>query len=368
MARAYHEVAAELRKRIESGHYGPKMPLPSERALEEEFDIHRATVRRALSLLVSEGLIVRNPGQRAYANLNHPPRGGSIGLFAAEPSNRFARSLIANGISEVLEERHSSLRLMWSNYRPFQLNLPHREEDVFPADKLSGLVLWPPYIVAVDRLIAARRLMPVTLVDVRVPGFESDFVGFKDMDAGYEAAKHLYEMGHRRMAFIGDIVPETVQYRRFGFLRFCQDAGIEPDWEFGAFGGSVLSKPEALQRSLPLSLKKALTGLPRAEWPTAALCANDETAADMMAYLSQKGLRVPQDLALVGFGGDQPGLLNALGLTTMEQPYEQVGHAAANMILSRIESHHHDRNFQEVRLPMKLIVRSSCGHVPTPAR
>lgn len=352
MGRAYLDVAAELRKRIESGAYAPRTALPSERKLVGEFGIHRATVRRAVSHLVSQGLVSRAPGKRAFIEKTARPSSSQIGLFAAAPSDPFARSLIANGVSDTLRERQSSLQLLWSNYHRFEVEaVPHEEEDIsVPTEQLAALMLWPPTVVAFERLMLARKRMPVVMLDRRAPGFESDFVGFKDFEGGYEAARHLYQVGHRKLAFIGEATYETSLNRRLGFERFCWEAGVEPLW------GWVFHEYES---ELPAVMEKAWMTMPKAEWPTAAVCTNDETAARMMARLSSFGLSVPEDLALVGFGGAQAALLSALGLTTMEQPYIGIGKAATEIALNRVDG---DRSeYRDVRLPMELRVRTSCG-------
>jgi DNA-binding LacI/PurR family transcriptional regulator len=275
-----------------------------------------------------------------------------IGLFAAAPSDPFARSLIANGVSDTLRERQSSMQLLWSNYHRFEVEaIPHEEEDIsVPTEQLAALMLWPPKVVAFERLLVARKRMPVVMLDRRAPGFESDFVGFRDFEAGYEAARHLFEVGHRKIAFIGEATYETSLNRRLGFERFCWEAGLEPLW------GWAFHEYEA---PIPSIIEKAWMSMPKTQWPTAAVCTNDETAARMMARLSSYGLSVPEDLALVGFGGAQMALLSALGLTTMEQPYIEIGKAATEIVLNRVDGDRSD--YVEVRLPMVLRVRTSCG-------
>jgi DNA-binding LacI/PurR family transcriptional regulator len=91
------------------------------------------------------------------------------------------------------------------------------------------------------------------------------------------------------------------------------------------------------------------------------VCANDIVAADMIASLGVLGIKVPDDLALIGFSNSQPALLNALGLTTMSQPYEQMGREAMALLLDRHARWLQRIPVREVRLPMRLVVRSSCG-------
>ncbi len=309
-------------------------------------------MRRAVGLLVSQGLVSHVRGQRAIVEAGSRTRLNHLGLFAAAPSDPYARSLIANGVSDVLREEQSPLQLLWSNYHRFEMEAgPTEEDDIgVPTEHFAALMLWPPKVVAWDRLIRARAQMPVVILDRRVPGFESDFVGFQDFEGGYAAAKHLYEVGHRKLAFVGEAMYETSVNRRLGFERFCFEAGIEPLWGWAMYGNDI---------PIPQELEDAWMGLRKSEWPTAAVCINDETAARMIARLSTHGMSVPGDLGLVGFGGAQMALLTALGLTTMEQPYSEIGRRGARIVLDRVDG---DRSEAAViRLPMVLKVRSSCG-------
>lgn len=349
MLRTYRDVAAEIRRRIESGHYPPDRPLPSERDLGEAFGIHRATLRRALAGLEKEGVVRRSPGDRPYPCPPRRPIVGSIGFCATDRDDPFARSLVANGIVDELRTRGSSLRLIWSDDHAF------RPDEPFSPDlgSLAGLVLWPPGFTDVDRLKTLRRSMPTVLVDAPVVGYESDFVGFLDEEAGYEAARHLYEQGHRRIAFVGLEHVITTRYRHQGLRRFQREAGLE------AMAGH---EPLVYVDRMPTSAVDAYFKRPLGERPTAFLCENDETAANLMPHLTERGLRIPDDIALMGFGGAQPVLLSALGMTTMEQPYIEVGRQAARLLLARLEDSN-DGPHQEIRLPMRLRVRASSGGV-----
>jgi GntR family transcriptional regulator of arabinose operon len=348
MHRTFTDVASELRRRIESGQYPPDQPLPAERSLGDEFGVHRATLRRALARLEEEGTVRRLPGERPYPVAKIRGLEGSIGLYATD-EDPFSRSLIASGIVEMLREQGSNLRLVWSDDHAFRPGQPLSPET----RSLVGLVLWPPNMTDVARLRELRRAMPTVIVDAPVGGYESDFVGFDDETAGYEAAAHLYEQGHRRIAFVGPLQIETARYRRRGCFRLLREKGHEPVRGFEAFG---------YVERIPTAVVDCYLGLPESERPTAFLCENDETAALIMPQLVARGLRVPEDVAVMGFGGAQPVILNALGLTTMEQPFAELGRAAARLLLSRIEFGP-EAPAREVRLPMKLVERRSSQRI-----
>lgn len=340
MSVTFATIAAEIRRRIDSGEYPEGKPLPAERVLGAELKVHRATLRRALARLESEGIIFREPGERPYPVQRRPRIEGSIGLFAATYNDPYARSLIANGIAAVLRERGSRLRLVWTDNHAFAAG----EHDDPSVDSLLGLVVWPPTLTDLGKLRAVRKAVPVVLVDRQVAGFEADFVGFQDFEGGYAVTKHLYELGHRRIAFVGLADVETSIARLLGYDTFCHDAGLEP-----CRGYEALVRIE----TLPAEVRAAYLSIPKDRRPTALVCENDETAARLIPHLVEAGIRVPGDIALVGFGGAQPVLLEALGLTTMVQPFVEVGREAARILLDRLETAGSPSRIEK-RLPMAL--------------
>lgn len=342
------EVAAKIRQRIEAGEYTSDRPLPAERVLSEAFDVHRATLRRAIVSLEASGHVRRAPGERPYPLPLARALEGTIGLYATD-EDVYSRSLIATGVVEALRERGSALRLVWSDDRPFQTGEPFSPE----IRSHVGMILWPPALTDADRLRELRESMPTVIVDAPVSGYESDFVGFDDEAGGYEAARHLVESGHRALAFVGPLQVVTARYRRHGFLRLLHERGLEPVGGYESL---------AYADRLPGSVLDAFLDVRRPGRPTAFVCENDETAALLMPHLAARGLRVPEDFAFIGFGGVQSILLDALGLSTMDQPFIEVGRKAASLLLGRLSGE--GREAERVRLPMRLRVRASSGLSP----
>jgi len=173
----------------------------------------------------------------------------------------------------------------------------------------------------------AERL-PLVLVDRLVPGVRTDFVGVDNFGAMHAATRHLLELGHRRLLYITNAEPiHTVQDRLNGFRQALQEIARPPlsehivtaiaDWsvaEWPVFDGFF--RQAADQR------------------PTAILCVNDYTAALAYGRLRTLGLSVPKDVSLCGFDDVIPLLPNGIGLTTMAQPFEQIGRSAAERILA----------------------------------
>lgn len=357
----YPELADAIRRRIESGEYAAGTYLPSQRALADEFQVNRRTVIRGISVLASQGWLQSHSTRGSIVVVRDEKAVGGIGLCldsalpaALRAVDSGSSSMIANGISRRLSEEGRARTLTWCDPRADQA-VPG--PAVARQMGFAGLAIWPTLPTtpgAEQRLRVLRSVMPIVLMDRRVPGLETDFVGFDDYDAGRQLAQHLLGLGHERFAFIGWSIPETVHHRLEGASAVLRAEGIplSPSSTF-------LTREDGTGEEW----FEALIALdPR---PTAVICANDLIAVSLMGWLTQRGLRVPQDLAVVGVGNSVGPMLDTLGLTTIHLPHEDAGYEVANLLLNRLGTHESRQTPPcERRLPVRLIVRRSCGADP----
>lgn len=346
----YREVADDLRERVRKQTYAPGQRLPSERDLTREFAVQRGTLRRALELLEEEGLILRDAQRGTFVRGLHRIDRGRIALCIGRSSDTDAPNLIVRGMAQSL--RHFRNVEVIRREHPLS---PGRIESVTPTPEdavregLSGVALYPLPSGETERIRTLARRVPVVLVDVRLPGLDIDFVGFDDYAAGRTLASHLLAQGHRRISFFGSTASETSAHRFSGLADTLAEHGLKTMWPFAVSGGGLVHWPKHLVSAL---FTDGLT-----EIPTAIVCSNDQIAIRTLNLLHTIGLRVPQDICVTGFGNSQPEYLDALGLTTMEQPYEAVGETAATLLVERAPI----GQSREIRLPMRLVVRRSCA-------
>lgn len=351
----YREVADDLRERVRNQTYAPGQRLPSERDLTLEFAVQRGTLRRALELLEEEGLILRDAQRGTFVRGLHRIDRGRIALCIGRASDSDAPNLIVRGMAHAL--RHFPNVEVLRREHPLT---PGRIESVTPTPEdavregLSGVALYPLPSGETERIRALTKRVPVVLLDVRLPGLEIDFVGFDDYSGGRTIASHLLAQGHRRIAFFGSTASETSSLRFHGVADTLAEHGLKLMWPFTVTGGGLAHWPKHLVRAL---FTDGLT-----ELPTAIVCTNDQIAVRTMNLLHSIGLQVPRDISITGFGNSQPEYLDALGLTTMEQPYEAIGETAGTLLVERAPI----GQPREIRLPMHLVARRSCALGGTP--
>jgi DNA-binding LacI/PurR family transcriptional regulator len=180
----------------------------------------------------------------------------------------------------------------------------------------------------------------------------------RNREAARTLGEHLVSLGHLRFAFLGGPEKSADAVERLTGLREGLGAReLEIDSEHVLFGDSF-------PRRGAVAYAEQWLGLPRASAPTAVMCGNDTIAIEFMRAILQHGVRVPEEVSVVGFDGVPEGALYWPGLTTAKQPSQALGNAACEALMQMImspETPAPDR----VDLPAELIVRESSGPAKT---
>ncbi len=227
-------------------------------------------------------------------------------------------------------------------------------------DRLKGYLATLPLMSSLDGLIimslpvddsAADRIRRHRLETVTIEfGCSFSSVEIDDVAGGRLAAKVLLDKGHERIAFVGDIDPPDYAIRpviaRFeGFSKALADAGkpIRPEYVRSSWYDHAHSRQAA----------HALFSLQQP--PTAIFAAADIQAIAVMKVARELGLRIPQDIAIIGF--DDLDLADYVGLTTIRQPLDDSGRTAVELLMARMANP--DRPTQHVTQPLTLIERET---------
>jgi len=172
-----------------------------------------------------------------------------------------------------------------------------------------------------------------------------------DLRGGMLAAKHLIDRGHTRIGFLGDIEPpeqyaiHPVKSRLTGSKRALEEAGLSLPRRY-------VVRASYTQAGLQQAAR-ALLALPRP--PTAVFAASDIQAVSIMKVARQARLRIPEDLAIVGF--DDIDLAEFMDLTTIRQDLDESGRLAAEILLSKMAEP--GRSLQHIDMPLTLIERQT---------
>lgn len=207
----------------------------------------------------------------------------------------------------------------------------------------DGTVLVTPTVV--DWVHGA----PVVAVDPHTGPTSLPTVASDNLEGAITATEYLVGLGHRRIGFLaGRPDLESARLREQGFRQALASAGIELDPDLVRVGGYELESAEQPARQM----------LQRSRPPSAVFAANDVTAIEVMRVARSLGMRVPDDLSVIGFDNIPEAALTEPGLTTIEQPIKEMGCEAVRMLIGLIDGT--SAGPFQVTLPTSLVVRRSC--------
>jgi LacI family transcriptional regulator len=204
-----------------------------------------------------------------------------------------------------------------------------------------------------------RRQLPLVLVDMYHPEFDS--ITVNNQAGAYLAAQHLIRLGHRRLAMItGHLDCAPAQHRHRGFKKALHEAGIPVSEDLlissDSLPGEAVRVNDGFNKDTGYLAMRQLLAL-NGKRPTGVFIASDIQAMGAMKAVQESGLRVPHDLAIVGF--DDIELAEYAGLTTMRQPMFQMGEHAVERLMALIDDPNAPRQHQ--RIGTELVIRESCG-------
>lgn len=355
----YAQLIAHFREQILGGSLPPGSRLPTELDLAEKYTISRGTVRQAMTALVSEGLLERIQGRGTFVRVAPPVKhlsgvetiGKRIGLLLSYPGSELDLDIL-RGVEHA------------AKLRGYQVTFAYTEESAeqqtndinrLRADGVMGLIIYPlsniTYSAAIWKLDEDR--IPFVLVDRYFPDLDTDYVTSDNFSGGYRATEHLIILGYNRISFcyshFGTLTTTSVRDRFEGYRKALEEYGLPYD------------------ESLVFEFPRRVKGLPdpyheflsRPNRPEAIFASLDNEAANLMKAAQQIGLRIPENLALVGFDNLRFTIHSNPPLTTVAQSCHDMGVQAVDLIIKRIEGMHGPK--RHIELPINLVIRESCG-------
>jgi LacI family transcriptional regulator len=193
--------------------------------------------------------------------------------------------------------------------------------------------------------------MPIVVIDRRLPTLQTDVVRCDSEGGAYKLTRLLLSLGHRNIAILdGPCGVSTADDRLNGYCRALSEAGIRQINENEYHGGFT-------QKS---GYEMALQVLKRTNRPTAVFAANNFIGIGALKAFQEMSVRVPEDIALVGFDDLPPALVTFPFLTVATQPAYEMGTKAIEILLNRLNGDSPDQ-YQEVVLPADIVIRKSSG-------
>jgi LacI family transcriptional regulator len=229
-------------------------------------------------------------------------------------------------------------------------NSPERRAQRMVDEGRAGMIVVTSAFSEAQLQAFRRRKLPVVVIDpLNPPPADVVSVGATNWAGGKAATEHLLELGHRRIAYIGGIErAECNQARLHGYMAALAAHGVPVDPQYIVSGGRF-------RRDSGTAGLKALLTLD--ERPTAIFAGSDSIALGVLGEAARQGVRIPEDMSLVGFDGTIQGEESVPALTSVSQPLEEMGRTALRSLLRQARGEVLDS--RRVELATQVIVRDS---------
>ena len=332
----YQLIADELRIHIEAGKYSGKDTLPTEFAIAEEYQVSRQTVRQALAVLVRDGIIEKRQGSGSRIVRRAPSQEGSQHSTVAVVTTYISDYIFPSILREVEKtlSQHNCTPSLFSTQN--QVDSERKILKNLLSMPISGvLVEGSKTALPNPNLDLYRKLLDKGLPLVFMHGGYADLPGaltvFDDnRSGGRQLVEYLYHKGHREIAgiFKSDDLQGLQRYA--GYIDALRDLGL-PMNDRHIFWYNTDAK-ERLLSGGPMDLLG-----PVLEGCTAVVCYNDEIANRLVSHLIKRGVRVPEDMAVVSFDNSQYSELSPVRITSLSHGKYNVGQMAAELLIRMMD-------------------------------
>jgi len=365
----YELIIKDLLSRIESGDYRHDIPICTERQLCLDYNVSRITAKRAINELEMQGILYRKRGVGSFVIQNYQSKEDHpLSISEASVPNKTIAFLtpfdrkggiftIIESANQQLKDRGYHLSIHIINNDPNKVKQDLRQ--LIPLD-VGGLIYYPItdaiQLDVLNEFVLSEK--PVLIIDKDINCQYVSNITIDNFDGGYKLAKHLLELGHHNITFITNAAIEqtsSIQYRFAGFLRARQEAKLSLTRDQFLYFAPSLKEDYIEEKSFML-YKQELKRLYELG-VTGFVCENDQVAYTTLRACKSLGLSVPDQVSVCGFDDNQYATKAKIGITTIRQNFDEIGHQVATTIMQSME----DPSFvpTKIKIPVELIVRDS---------
>lgn len=341
----YISIAESVKADIASGVLLPNDRLPSFGTMTKQFNVTIHTIDKAHTVLEQEGFVRREPGRGVFVEPQKNSRTGNIGLFLykTDANDSYNRSFLG-GIQE--QARRYDLNVMLVD-----------ENNPTAANKTDGMLLY--CLSAHVDLVQYPATMPRVLILEPATGIDIANVISDDFAGAQLATQHLLELGHKRISYMLSWATDSNAVRRLaGYRAALEEAGIAFDERLVRYMATSVS-------DYVMDTETAMANWLADGWQalesTAILSLSDDGVSGIRRALGGAGLKVPDDVSIVGYDGVTRPQLALQDLTTVEVPLREIGKRSVDLLFEQIQHGRHE--VKQIVVPVKLKVGATSGAV-----
>ncbi len=308
---------------------------------------------------VSDELIERV--EKAMADMDYQPnllagslrkkKTGTIGLIIPDSSNMlFAK--VAKEIEDILFSRGYNVIVCNSAY---DINRELEYLKTLRSKMVDGILIVPVTLES-DHLEKIKNIgMPIVILDRSILGINIDTIVVDNFKSGYNASKYLISLGHKNIGYVDRAYDHSHSLeRKNGFIKALQEEGLSLDEKNIIRGGFMFSD----------GIRAAKELLERDSKITAIFSFNDINALGVMRGLADLGLKIPQDISVMGNDDIPFSSIYIPSLTTIRYPTDEMADRASNLLLKKM-TEPNSKKIRRIIIPTELIIRESTARVKT---
>lgn len=323
--------------------------IPSENILSREYGVSRNTVREAIESLVADGLVNRIHGKGTFVADRPGPTSRLIALVVPWSNN--------GGNVEAIPFFNTLIKGLSAGFlgHNFNLLLPGGNGSTFEGNGAIGgaIVFYPRFDEeeCLDNL--ERRGLPfISIGRPSQPDKKNyNYVQVDNFGGACQATEYLINLGHRKISYIGNaLISYEWEDRLNGYRKAMADHGLEHEEH------TIIENTSAREEDGYRLVDKLLQARPGV---TAVFMAGDFLAIGAIRALRDNGLRIPEDISVIGFDDIGSSAYLRPALTTIHQPVYELGKTAAEKLVDIIL--HGSRESVQITLDTELVVRKSCA-------
>jgi GntR family transcriptional regulator, arabinose operon transcriptional repressor len=351
----HRQLRSELLGQIATGQFRPGDALPSEHQLAELMSVSRTTVRQTLGDLEREGLVHRVQGKGTFVaerpNDQPVPRTASLALIVPDVATGYFPTLVAGFDQAANEVGRPIVVCNTHNEVDKQANYLMRLID----QRVAGALLCPStrdVTPAYQVRLVQEAGIPVVLLHRGVPDTQAPVLELPTVEIGRRAGRLVAEAGHRHVAYLASHRYTASESYERGFREAIVAAGGELPEHMIDYGNLTRFDAEdwqSFEQYLEGVLARMLSGSRR---PTALFASFDPVAEMVYLIVGRMGLKVPEDLSIVCFGGDRREGAIARRLTAITVDEADTARQAVELLVE-MQSGRRSLNDQDIR-PMPL--------------
>ncbi len=329
----YQKVIEWITENIDSGVLKPGEKIPSENELCAKFDLSRQTIRHAIAQMAEDGLLESRRGSGTYVADQRAEDGerSVVAVITTYVDDYIFPSTI-KGIESALSEKGYSMQLSFTN------NTVGKEkqilQDLVDRNDVAGIIMEPVKSALPNpnmdlyRKLQAKKVK-ILFINTFYPELDMPHVSLNDSECAYRAVNALINDGHREIGCVLKLDDGQGHERYRGYMRAITEAGLAFSYDRVNWVDTIDLKRG---KSSFAKVKERLGGC------TAVFCYNDQVASMMIEMLTDSGIRVPEDMSVIGMDDSDMARrgVNGITISSIPHPKEKLGQKAAQTMIRMI--------------------------------